>query len=265
MTDPVVCPHCREHLDIPAEYRGRAVRCASCQNVFATPPPQPERRSDAPPWRSDSPPRPRLDDDGYDRPRRKPNGGVWVLLLMTTLVLSGCIGLVTGFTYIVHNPDMHPYTSKEGKFRADFPGDIPPSADANGEKDGELVSATGHNTQRQERFTVKCFDLPAKYRGLPPEEAVEQLALEELKAAGGREKSRLELTMHDGFPACDVTDFEQKFAVNRQNTIVRCVLAGKRVYAVVAHGPNMQPQMWWVRKFFVSFEITDKPADGKNK
>ena len=35
MPDPIICPHCREQLDIPAEYHGRPVRCASCQNVFA--------------------------------------------------------------------------------------------------------------------------------------------------------------------------------------------------------------------------------------
>lgn len=275
MTDPVVCPHCREHLDIPAEYRGRAVRCASCQNVFttpplpgSTPPSAPERRpdgpADAPPWRTEQPPRPRprLDDDGYDRPRLKPNGGVWVLLLLTTLVLGACVGGCTGLAAWLYNPKMHPFTSAEGKFRVEFPGNPSPTVDPG---DAGAVTVSGNREQTQERFTVKVFDRPAKNRGLPPDEALEQLALAELKAAGGRERTRGESTTHDGFPAYDVTDADDMPGFQRRNTIVRCVLVGKRVYAVVAQGPNMQPQAWWVRKFFVSFEITDRPADGKPK
>lgn len=268
MTDPVVCPHCREHLDIPAEYRGRAVRCASCQNVFttpplpgATPPPLPERRSDGP---SDAPPRPRprLDDDAYDRPRRKPNGGVWVLLLLTTLVLGACVGGCTGVAAWLYNPKMHPFTSAEGKFKVEFPDNPNP---VTGTDDRGTVTVNGSREQTQERFAVKVFDLPAKYRGLPPDEALEQLALAELKAEGGRERTHHEVVKHDGFPAYDVTDADQVPGFQRRNTLVRCVLVGNRVYAVVAQGPNMQPQAWWVRKFFVSFEITDRPADGKPK
>jgi len=42
--------------------------------------------------------------------------------------------------------------------------------------------------------------------------------------------------------------------------MMRCVIAGKRVYVVVMQSQKIQTQHWWVRKYFLSFEITDPTA-----
>src|SRR5688572_12325425 len=115
MPRPAVCPHCSEELDIPAEFRGRQVRCAVCQRVFVPPadgsePPPParpapgnwadDRPSRRPPRDDVAPPARRdrddVDDDrgrGYrdddDRPpprRRKKGSTAWVWLLVLGVV-----------------------------------------------------------------------------------------------------------------------------------------------------------------------------------
>lgn len=263
MTDPVTCPHCREHLDIPAELRGRAVRCASCQNVFTTPPlPSGDADRFPPPERTDDRPPPRRDrSTGADLPPprrpRQSNGGVWVLLLLTTLVLGGCVAGCVGFVTWVYNPKFHPFVSKAGKFQVEFPDDPNPAVD-DGQGSG-AITVTGRREQTQERYVVKCYPLPAKLRQLPEEEKLTELVKAELTAEGVGAELNRENTTHDGFPALDVMASNGGDLFNRRVTILRCVLTDGTVYVAIAQGQNLEPQAWWVRKFFLSLTLTDRP------
>ena len=267
MTDPVTCPHCREQLDIPAEYRGRSVRCASCKTVFATPPlpdapaasPAREERGDD--ERPAGPPRPRRYDDAADRRPRAGNGVVWGVLLLTLLTVGGCVGGCLLLFAFMYNPKMHPFTSPEAKFRIEFPGDGVANTTGVGT---DTITVTAHRNEGQEKYTVKRFELPARLRGLPAEDALTEVAKKELQGEGVSPDARREVTTHDEFPAVDMRGASGKGMLNRRVMIVRCVLAGQTVYVVSAHGQSMEEQsLWWVRRYFTSFELTDPPKKAK--
>ena len=110
MPRPVVCPKCREELDIPPELRGGDVRCASCATVF-TPAVEPDDRPSARGW-DESPVQPRranratrdrddssrdadLDRDFDDRSssRRRSNAPRKSGMLWLWLMLGGTFGI----------------------------------------------------------------------------------------------------------------------------------------------------------------------------
>jgi hypothetical protein len=262
MTDPVICPHCREHLDIPAEFRGRAVRCANCQNVFPTPSlkspaEQASDPRDEEPRREDRP-RPSRRDE-YDRPRRKSNVGVWAALLFVTVALGGVIAGCVGVATWMYNPKMHPFVSAAGKFEVEFPDDPTPAV-TGGDKSDEPITVTGRRNQSQERFVVKCYPLPEKLRKLSDDDKLAELVKAELVTEGAGAETRRQTVEHEKFPAVDVMAATPGGVFNRRNTILRCVLVGTKVYVVSAQGPNLEPQVWWVRKYFTSFTVTDVAA-----
>lgn len=268
MTDPVTCPHCREALDIPAEFRGRDVRCATCQTVFAVPSADagpPAVRSPRPD--ADPTPRRYRDDPALDRPRRRGNGGVWALLLFTLVAFGGCVAGCLGLSRFMYFPKMHPYTSAEGKFRVEFPGDPSPTVTA---PEPGAVTVVGQRLA-QERYVAKCYKLPLKQRFAAKEDVLTEAAEKELAAegvptklagkgpAGPGAEADHEFTTHGGFDALDVRASVGQ-GLSRRATILRCVRAGNTMYVVLAQGPNMEAQMWYVRHFFLSFELTDPPA-----
>jgi LSD1 subclass zinc finger protein len=269
----IVCPHCREELDIPAEYHGRQVRCANCQTVFnATPEGEPPvvRRSssrpvdDRPPWQ-DSPRRPaRRDDDEDDRPPERSNLGVVALLALTLFTVGGCCGLFNVFAVIQVNPPMTAYTQPGGLFKVEFPAESPAGGAIGGEDDkpagdaGWQVSAS--RPSANERYSVRCYELKAEWRRLTAEEALKKVAELEVPPDGPNDADRrTEMTTHNDYPALDVMDGRGQ-GLNGTSTVTRCVLAGKRVYVVSAQGQQNFHLFWWVRQFFLSFEITDPTA-----
>ena len=261
MNDPVTCPHCREQLDIPGDLRGKPVRCANCQNIFTPPELNPtqhtqtSRTSDDPPWRQgETQPRSRVNDES--QPGRQSNGGVWALLAITTFILGGCAAGCIGFGMWAYNPKMYPYTSAEGKFQVEFPADSTPAA-GSGDKGNGSVTVIGQRGQTQERYVVKSYPLPAKLRTLTDTEKLNEIAKSELEIEAAGKEDQRENTTHDGHPALDVMAGTSGGLINRRNTILRCIVVGQRVYVVTAQGPNMEPQVWWVRKYFTSFTILD--------
>lgn len=272
MPDPIICPHCREQLDIPAEYHGRQVRCASCQNIFVATP-----EGDAPvvhrlPGRSSHADQPRTArrapddrDDHNNRPPRRSNIGVVLLLLCVVLTVGGCCGLLNVVTAVQVNPTLTPYTSAEGKFKVEFPGENPTSGPTTNPADEKLtgVQVTAARDYGQERYTVRCYDLKADWQKLPAEDALDQVAKAELDvliaAPDQRTVTRFEITKHQGFDARDVLAGNGN-GITGRDTVLRCILAGKRVYVVAFQSQKVQAEYWWVRQFFLSFEITDPTA-----
>ncbi len=240
MTDPVACPRCGEPLDIPAEYRGRAVRCGNCQTVF-TPaddsiPTLPAR------------PRPRPRPANEERPRRS-NALVWVLLLGVVLAVGGCCGGLDVLEYLRCNPRLTPYTSDSGDFKVDFPA---PNPTAKG------TEVTASRPLGQERYTIKTYPLPAEYANLPADEALEKLTDDEVSAFGAGTRQRTDRTTHQNLPALDVYAESGK-GLARRGTVLRCILAGRTVYVLAMQGQQADPRFWWVKQFFVSFTLTQPP------
>jgi hypothetical protein len=266
MPDPVSCPHCHEQLDIPAEYHGRPVRCANCQNVFSAGGGVPvvHRRPDPP-----SRPRPAFDDA---RPPRQSNAGVWLLLVATLFTVGGCCGGFTLFTLVQFNPTLTPYTSPEGKFKVDLPAGQTPTAATLAQPAGERVEGEPGwvvMTDRpmvKEHYVVKRYPLKAEWRKLPADDALAKVAEVESKALDAGPASgpdyRHAIVKHADFPARDVTAAKEGF--QGQKTILRCVLVPDgRVYVLAVQGPSVEPELWWVRKFFLSFDVTDPPRPEK--
>lgn len=279
MPDPIVCPHCREELDIPAEYHGRQVRCANCQNVFvATPggdtpvvhrlPGRAERESDRPPWQDDDRPRrARRDDEHDDRPPRRSNAGVWLLMALTLFTFGGCCGGLNVLMLVQVNPTLTPYESEKGKFKVEFPGENPADNPITNPADLTLegVQVTARREFGQERYAVRCYDLKAEWRKLPAEDALVKVAEAELTLVmPGVKAEREQKATHDGFEARDVIAGTGT-GLARRELLMRCILAGRRVYVVQYEAQQAQTRFWWVQKYFVSFEITDPKAKPKKK
>jgi len=281
MPDPIVCPHCHEQLEIPAEYHGRQVRCANCQNVFVATggdvpviPPRSRRPAEdaPPPWRDDrGPRRPRREEHEDDRPQRKSNIGVFALMLLTALTIGGCCGGVNLLMFAQMSPTMHPYPSAAGKFKVEFPDEHPTEGPITNPADETIegVQVTADRPSAREHYTVRCYRLKPEWLKLDEYDALEKVADTELIALGvgvkvkdGGVKS--ERSTHAGFTALDVMT-SKGTGLNQEETILRCILAGKRVYAVSAKGTQNFHLFWWVRQYFLSFEITDPNAKPPKK
>lgn len=274
MIDAVTCPHCRERLDIPAEYRGRPVRCGNCQTVF-------DPTADDVPvvTRSSSRPaiprgRPLPDDEDDRRPSQRSNVGVVLLLAVTLFAVGGCCGLFNVLAFVSTNPEFVTHTSPEGKFKVDFPaGDLTSSSTTNPlDEKLEGVLVTAGRDYGQERYMVKSYPLHAEGAKLSPADALKLIADAEVKAIGvgseTKRDTREDLT-HNGFPLVDVMTGSGNGITGRQ-AMLRVILAGKRVYVVSVQGQQVhpqqgQPQPWWQRQFFLSFDITDPPPKPAKK
>lgn len=279
MPDPIVCPHCHEQLEIPVEYHGRPVRCANCQNVFVAtagdvPVLQPRSRrsgdDDPPPWRDDDRPRrPRREAREDVPPPRKSNLGVFALMFLTASAIAVCCGGFDVLMFTQVNPTLHPYTSAKGKFKVEFPGENPTEGPTTNPADDTIegVQVTAARDYGQERYTVKCYDLKPAWRKLPATEALDNVAKAEMQALGvpGEPPPRREADIeHQGFPALDLyADHGNGFT--GRDAMMRCILVGERVYVVAVQAQKTQPEYWWLRKYFLSFEITDPTAKPPKK
>ena len=254
MTDAVTCPNCRDQLDVPTEFRGRPVKCATCQTVFEVPS---GPGSDPPVARASRAPRPR--DPDYDaRPRKRGNGIVWFLLFGTLVVCGGMAAGCAGFCYWMYNPPMTLHKSEEGKFQVEFLAEPQPFTQT-GDKGAVVKGLEARRETNETRFFVKYFDTPKRIKGKEDDvdAALEDLAKAEVAglAAGG--VSQRQITTHAGFPAIDVL-LEQGSQFMKRVTVLRIVMAGPRIYVLGVQGQNLMPQIWYVQRFFLSFQVTDK-------
>jgi hypothetical protein len=236
MPRPVTCPHCGEPLDVPAEYRGREVRCAACDRVF-TPPSDdlPTASRVGRDW-DDAPRRParddydRFDDRWDDRPRRRRKAStawIWALLAGVLFVCVLPCGGFIALGVVVAFPDFQPYTSPDGKFRADFPG----TPTRYTHKLGDGTDRTAVEFKREfadELYFVRHSELSAGDARAGANAALEEACRKALAEKPGSTEVTRSTSTHDGYPAADLT-------INHPDggmTIVRLVVAGRRVYAV---------------------------------
>ncbi len=259
MTDAVTCPNCRDQLDVPTEFRGRSVKCATCQTVFAVPIAPTGEAALAKAPRAAARERPRDSDDEDRRPKRRGNGLVWFLLFGTLLTCGVGSALCGGFAFWMYNPEMTVHKSEEGKFQVEFPAEPVPFTQS-GEKGAVVKGMEARREAGEMRFFVKYFDAPKKPKN--PEKDGDTILGEVVKAeiaglAAGAEVQR-QTTTHAGFDAIDV-QLEQGSQFMKRVTVLRVILAGSRIYVLGAQGQNLLPQVWYVQRFFISFQPSEKP------
>lgn len=246
MPRPVICPHCREALDIPAEYRGREVKCAVCDRVFTPPadePPtasRPERDWDAVPT-SRRPPRddvrdnPRRDYDRAedrwdDRPRRRrkaSTGWIWALLVgVFALCILPCGGFII-WAVVLAFPDFQPYDAPDGKYRAEFPGKTFTYTNKT-EAGLDRTCVEFKRNIPAETYFVHHVDLPAA-AARDQEKAFKDACDKALAQTPGSTEIYRTATTYDGYPA---TDQYIEHAGDGGGTLTRFVLAGRRLYTV---------------------------------
>jgi hypothetical protein len=257
MTELVMCPRCGDALDIPIEMLGKPVRCASCRTVF-TPTP-----ADSIP----TAPRAARVRPNLDRPRRpafeedepaEPKSNVWVWLVALGLVgvfgfiVFGCTGLFRN----LFNPPMTVHTSEEGRFKVALPGAPSPISrtDDNGRP---VVGLESVRPENRETYQVLSVEVPKELKGMKGEALLEELAKQRLPAlATGAEVDR-HLSTQGNLALLDVK-FQRGGGFMKRVTIIRFVATGERVYALILTGANVEPNVWYVRRFFTSFEPLGK-------
>lgn len=250
MTDAVTCPNCRDVLDVPTEFRGRSVKCGTCQTVFPVPEPT-LSITEVPASRRD---RPRVTTER--RPPRQSNRVVWFLLFATALVPIGLFAACGGFVVWMTNPPMTVHKSEEGKFQVEFPSEPQPFAQA-GEQGVIVKGLEAKRKLAEGRYFVKYYDRPKKQLAGDPEAILSDALKTEIAGlAAGKEVQR-QMTTHAGFPAIDV-ELHQGSEFMRRITVLRVILAGSRVYILGTQGQNQLPQFAYVQQFFISFRTTVK-------
>ena len=256
MTELAPCPRCGDALEIPLELLGTPVRCASCNTVF-TPtaadaiPTAPRARPPAEQYRPSA-----FDID--EPPRPKSNAWVWLVMLLLVVVFGGIVLLCTGWMSRIVNPKMTVHESAEGRFRVALPGD-PTSVTRNDDKGRPVVGLQAVRAINQETYLVLSAELPAAAKKVDPnnEQAADELLAELANRhlpglAAGTEKQRQTQTVSKN-PTLDVL-FHQGGGLIKQVTVARLVVADGRVYLLSVQGGNLEPHMWYVRRFFNSFE-----------
>jgi LSD1 subclass zinc finger protein len=252
MTDAVTCPNCRDVLDVPTEFRGRSVKCGTCQTVFPVPEPTlsitelPTARRDRPLFVNEH------------RSQKQSNRVVWFLLLATALVLGGLFVACGGLMVWMNNPTMTVHNSEEGKFQVEFPSEPQPIAQAG--EHGVIVKGLEAKRKLAEgRYFVKYYDLSKKQLAGDPETILNDALKTEIAGLAAGNEIQRQMTKHAGFPAIDV-ELHQGSEFMQRITVLRIILAGSRVYILGTQGQNQLPQFAYVQQFFISFRTTVKVA-----
>ncbi|MFO0848365.1 MAG: hypothetical protein U0871_07395 [Gemmataceae bacterium] len=270
----VVCPLCKEPLDVPPEFAGRPVRCGACQTVFTVPadrPPDddlpggpPVSRPTAPDYPAparrladdypDDPPR----DPWADPPRRPQRTGSRAWLWVTAFAALSCCGLGCGglvvFSLWMVFPEFKPFDDPGGKYHAEFPGNLSQYTQT---EPGKPIKTCveGRRSFPPETYFVHHTDLPKGGPAPDPDKVLKEAADKAVAdVAGGAEASRTPTTFA-GRPAVQVVIDHPDDAV----TVVRFLLDDRRLYAVGVTGLSLNDQDDpRVQGFFDRFKLKGK-------
>ena len=264
---PVVCPLCRDELDIPAELRGRPVRCAACDGVFTPPAADAPRPGRAAPGSRRMDRDADYDDDTGRRPpaRRASLTWLWVLLAgsLGACCLS-CGGLLV-FAFQIEVPAFQPYTAPDGKYAAGFPG-VPAVGTAPAFDPRTAATTTTVEWKRtilghpHETYFVHTTDLKK-----PPGKAETARLIDKAAAALARRPGSTE-TARRPQPTAGVDGVEVHIQhPDDEVTAARVFVTADRVYVVGLTAPSIDPDATpRVGLFFDQFRLT-AAADEKAK
>ena len=265
MPRPVVCPQCREELDIPAEFRGRPVRCSACNGVF-TP-----VAADVPSMSRAAPRRAAADDDfdsRRDRPRRaaprRAAGHVWLWVLLAGTVGTCCLGCggLVAWAVSLDKPTLKPYTAADGKYQAGFPGD--PKVGTEPAFDGTSTTTTVEWKRTilgdvLETYFVHTTDLKRPPTKAQAARLVAKAAADLARRPGSTELYR-QPTVTAGRDGVEVHIQHPE----DETTMARVFITADRVYVVGLTGKGVDIQNnQRIGLFWDAFKLTDGAAAGK--
>lgn len=276
------CPTCGGTLRAGDGPAGRLVRCGGCLSVLKVPnapplDPADDATTDAlhtrvellpvahpvaptPPVplqrRPDSAARDRFPDEPDDEAPTGRSKSFWISITLLAIALGtcGCCGLAA---VILPDPTWETHDSAQGGFRVELPGKpTPDMANRVRSQPGRVhdgVEGT-HLWTRNENYIVAYRNPPKRAAGVSDAEFLKS-EVEAITAdrTAIRHVSRNEAKVFDGFPG---REFEYEFT---KGGIVtgRVILAGPRVYVLVAGGQSTKSGNENVERFLDSFEITD--------
>ncbi|VTU02286.1 unnamed protein product [Gemmataceae bacterium] len=279
------CPSCGGTLRTGDGPAGRLVRCGGCLAVLRVPdaPPldalddatdpqgrtellpvahpaevaSPEPAEQRPP-RPSRPDRSQIGDRGDDNePPPARTRSFWVSVTLVAMFVGGC-GCCGLAAVVLPEPTWHEHESERGGFRVDLPGDADPdmARRVKPQKDRKHDGVEGTNLwTRSENYIVAHRDLKdAKGNPRFPDAAFLETEVKAITSEGSVTLGRNEPATHQGFPA---RDFSYEFK-NGGTVSGRVVLAGNRVYVLVAGGQFSELGNPNVHRFLRSFRITDK-------
>lgn len=269
------CPACGGTLRVRDTVVGQVVRCGGCLTLLRVPdvepvsPSPPAAAPDVEPPRPapihTSPPADSYFPNPTDESRPIRGTRFWFMVTVATVILGACgfCGLAAVF---LPGPDWQSFESKEGGFRVELPG--PPRNDMRQRfqaPDAKIVEGTRLWT-RGENYVISCRDLREMQPGLW-KKSDDEILDEQLKrlTAGGNvlRVTRTEAIEVGGFAA---REFE--YDTRNSGTYTgRVIVAGPRLYVLLAGGRFTQPHDENVRRFLDSFEIIDPKlvAEGKRR
>lgn len=276
----VICPNCRESLEIPNELVGGDVRCGSCLEVFTAaprggdvPPPLPREERSEPRRKRNrnessrnrplpvSRPDDKYGEVEYDPERKRKQGlapAFWILFGIFGLMGCGCCGVFGWLVYDTMDPQYKEFAPPDGKFVAQFPGDVKQATRLTGRKGGE--NAPAFEAVRkfvQETYFVYHVELTAAEKR-DTVQAVDKLCDGLASANQGTEVSRIKRA-HQGHDAADIL-----IRLPGKRFVKARVIAGEGRGYVVGVSVNQDPSgMIWLDNFFEGFEI--KTAEKKDE
>jgi predicted Zn finger-like uncharacterized protein len=260
------CPACGGALRVRDAAIGQVVRCGGCLTMLRVPntaaaSPVPPRDEPEPPPRPNSSPAATGPEPDFLDPTQAPSRPVaastrfWLTVTATTLVLGacGCCGLAA---LILPDPEWREHDSPAGGFRVELPAE--PRRDTErrfrdvGLRFERMKAVEGtHLWTRAENYAIAHRDLaPGR---LATDDQVLDAQIKDLLRGEVRQTGQTTRIEVDGFPG-------REFSCQTGNGSVytgRVVLAGTRVYVLLAGGRFAESDDGNVRHFLESFEITD--------
>jgi hypothetical protein len=255
------CPACGGALRVRDAAVGQVVRCGGCMTMLRVPdaPPTPAqpavtdkpkpRPAPAPP--PASAPESLFPDTGETPPRPVHDTRFWLMVTAATLLLGafGCCGLAA---LVLPDPEWQTHDSQQGGFRVELPGeprkDMKRRFSEQGLRLQQMTAVEGtHLWTRAENYAIAYRDLPDRLR-----QTDDQILDDEIKRVLGEARQADPIDV-GGFPGREFEYQAKGGAVYRG----RVILAGTRVYVILAGGRFTEPDDENMRRFLESFEITD--------
>ena len=239
----VICPSCRNPLDVPPALMGGPVRCANCMTVFTPTPEVPTVPVVLPRQSIVNRATPELEE-----PITKPSRiWLWVLLLGCTLITFTCLGSFAGIFGVMSNPAFKPFAANDGTYSAIFPGEAFPIVRS---IPGREVS--GVECQREipaeERYFVEYYLLTDAEKAKDAQKAAAEAATQWISGQNGTLMEQ-DAVDHRGLPASQV--FGQ-ISMFKGNVAIRAMRDGDRMYVIGVSG-GITPGNDRVVKFFDDF------------
>jgi predicted Zn finger-like uncharacterized protein len=267
------CPACAGTLRIRDEAVGRLVRCGGCMTTLRVPEPAPAAFPGPEP--TPAPPRPYApapvaapasppSDPQADETPAARGRSFWVLVTLGSLAFGAfaCCGLAA---VVLPGPEWREFDSAKGGYKVELPAAPKTPEELAKHLRGPRIPRNVEGTvlwTRAENYLIVFWDAAAE-PGKTDDEILDAAVSDATRGPNVRDVVRKEPVVVSGCPG---REFE--FRQPKGGTYTgRVVLAGDRVFLLLAGGRFTRPGNENVRHFLDSFEVTDPKllAAAKNR